>query len=182
MSEQLHARLSPDQITDLIHELARSGEGAEKRWALKMLAPTETQAGMPEPLDAADCVMRLARVMRGIGEKASREALSAAFKSKVVDMDLDERPNIDRQVSVKVPENLADLYRMFPEAPKDLKTGAPPGYPDGRGITRMKKRRWVYDYAVELLKRREQQFGSPLKVDAGAIRDDGSTVTEDAPA
>jgi len=180
MSEEFHPRLSPDQITDMLHEMARSGEPAERRFAIKLIKPAEAQTGLPEPLDAADCVMRLARVMRGIGEKASREAMSAAFKSKVVDMDLDERPNIDRQVSVKVPTNLSDLYRMFPEAPKDLKTGAPPGYPKVGPM--LKKRRWVYDYAVELLKRREQQFGSPLKVDAGAIRDDGSTVTEDAPA
>lgn len=163
-------RLTPDEITDLIHELAKTGEGADQRWALKMLAPQENSLQLATPMSDAEIVRRGARLLKGMGFELSKQCFAVAHPQGVpLGWKVPERRTDGPLI---VPTTLKALYEMFPEAERDPKTDAPPGYPEMTATT-TRKRRWVYDYAVKLLHARKE---------AGAVSTEGGEVTDDRPA
>jgi hypothetical protein len=52
------------------------------------------------------------------------------------------------------PETVIEFYKMFPDYPKDPKTGLPPGYPVNED--RYEKRRWVAKLAIRVDKERSR--------------------------
>lgn len=145
-----------DEARALISEIARSGEGPDKFRALKMVMGLEgSGVGLPEPLTDNDVLDRLARMIRAVGPTGAQLAYRRAFPaskrsidSKAPKITLADMAPID---PMKLPKNLRELYRMFPEIKKP---GIPPGFPIRSGLEAQKK--WCNEAAVRMLMDREQ--------------------------
>jgi len=111
--------------------------------------------GLPVPLTDNDCIDRLARMIRAVGPTGSQIAYRRAFPAtkrpldktapKVTEADM---APIDK---TKLPKNLRELYRQFPQIKKP---GIPPGFPLHKGLEAQKK--WCNDAAIRMLMDREQ--------------------------
>lgn len=74
------SRLSLDEIQQLLTDIARNGEGADKFRALKMIATMNSaQAALPDPVSDADIVGRLVRLLKAAGYARATKAMSDAF-------------------------------------------------------------------------------------------------------
>lgn len=145
-----------DEIVAETEEIARNGEGADKFRALKMLHGMQSsQVTVPDLLEELAVVDKLAVLMSSQGATICQQAYNRAFSRqntaitdtpkfkdtiKTIDVDVD-----------KLPTNLKQMYRMFPEAKRH---GYPRGYPAGRGFLVQKE--WIQKYCVKLLRDREQ--------------------------
>lgn len=152
-------KLTPDEITEEINELARSGQGADKRWALNILRPQTGNHLALAPIHSADEVVdRLSRLMKPAGQEASRLAYRRAFPHDGAD-------GIKKYAEVRIgdiPPELMDVvrkivsvrtfYKMFPS---HKRSGQPKGYPRNRGIEI--QRDWLRRLAAQILMDREQE-------------------------
>ncbi len=154
---ELFKRLSPEDIIDQIHRLAREGEGADQRWALSQLQVGDASITVPKPLTQDEIDRRTARILKGIGIKSTQRAYRIAFPTSVPKNWTEaERHGVDY-----LPTSLNDLYARFPEAEKNA-DGIPPDYP--RNASSLKRQRWIAKYASELnLKRKEANGHQSVK-------------------
>lgn len=155
--KEKRTRLTFDEAMDLISEIARDGEGADKLRALK-LAMSMEQGGssLPEPLSDHEIEERLARLIRAVGptgaQLAYRKAFPAAKRAihhsapKVTERDI---APIDKS---ELPGTLRSLYKMFPEVKRP---GIPKGYPVNSGLA--VKKAWCQKEAYKMILDREQR-------------------------
>ena len=149
--------LSLDEAIGLISDIARHGEGADRLRALKEIRVMAQETGsvtLPDPMSDAEVIERLARLIKAAGPTVAQLAYKQAFPfakktvhdavPKVLESDL----GIDKS---KLPVNLRQLYKMFPEIKR---SGIPQGYPRGRGLAVVKK--WCQDKAMQMIIDREQ--------------------------
>lgn len=149
--------LSLDEAVGLISDIARHGEGADRLRALKEIRVMAQETGsvtLPDPMSDAEVIERLARLIRAAGPTTAQLAYRKAFPHakrpvnhaapKVLEGDI----GIDRS---KLPVNLRQLYKMFPEIKR---SGIPQGYPRGKGLMVVKK--WCQDKAIQMIIDKEQ--------------------------
>jgi hypothetical protein len=151
------SKMTFDEAMGEISLIARDGEGADKFRALKMVMSQEAgSAAIPDPLNDAEIIERLSRLIRAVGPTAAMLAYRKAFPKskrpinhvspKLLETDV---PPVD---ITKLPRNLRELYRMFPEIKKP---GIPVGFPRGSGIAVQKE--WCQKAARRMLLDREQK-------------------------
>ena len=168
------AKISFEEAMELMSDIARNGEGADKFRALKLVMSQETSGSvLPDPLNDSEVIDRLARLMKATGPTASQMAYRRAFPHssrpvthaapKVKASDI---PPIDKD---KLPKNLRELYRMFPEIKKP---GIPMGYPAGSGLA--VKKEWCNKQAIKMLIDREQS-----RVDMIAVEEASNAPVEE---
>lgn len=136
-------RLTPEEIMDEIHQLARDGEGAEKRWALKQLSAGDASITIGKPRTEEEIQERAARILKGIGLESSKKAFAKAHRAATPP----QWTQAKRFNAKYLPVTCTQLYEMFPEAEKD-EFGYPPGYPHDKGA--LHKKRWIAEYAEKL--------------------------------
>lgn len=142
-------RLTPDQILDHIHQLARDGEGADKRWALNQLRAQEaTGVALPIPKGPEEIRERISRQLRGIGLEATKDCFRAAFPASTPVQWAEAR----KRGLTYVPVTTRELFDIYPECPRDV-TGDPLGYP--RSGSALAKKRWIADKSIELTEARK---------------------------
>lgn len=127
--------MSAEEIREGIEQLARDGEGADKRWALKQLsAATTEESALAKPLTDYEVTHRLARIMRGAGDRLTRAAYVIAHggydkrrsKNKMPSPVEPDGLSIDRN---KLPKTLQQFNRKYPHLKQ---AGFPEGYPVGK--------------------------------------------------
>lgn len=127
-------RLTPEEIIDQIHQLARHGEGADARWALKQLSVGDAAITLPKPQSEDDITRRAARVLKAIGVQSSQRAFRLAHPRHTPTAWTEAR-RVNKEY---LPTTINQLYEHYPEAEKQ-KDGSPPGYPhDGTLIAKRK--------------------------------------------
>lgn len=128
-------QMTADEIREGIEELAQSGEGADRRWALKTLkGEQQEEAALAPPKSELEVTQRIARILRGAGENLSRAAFVMAHGGYDKRRTLNKMPSpvepdgldIDRK---KLPKTLRQLYRAYPHLKQ---SGFPEGYPVGK--------------------------------------------------
>lgn len=153
-------RLTADEITGLIHELARDGDGADRRWALRQLSVGDASITLPAPKTDEEVLDRLARLNRGVGCEMAKKGFMRAFPASTP-----PGWSLGKKAGHSVvPTTLKELYLMCPDAPKDPFLNAPPGYPE-KGIL-LKKRRFLADLYIELMAAKGQKVEAPEEVEA----------------
>lgn len=166
--------LTFDEARELISEIARTGEGPDQFRALKMVMGLEGSGiGLPDPLTDNEALDRLSRIIRAVGPTGAQIAYRRAFPSTQRSIDAkapkltqaDMAP-IDR---TKLPKNLRELYRQFPEIKKP---GIPVGFPLRSGLEAQKK--WCNDAAIRMLMDREQAAISEIVAEEGLPQEDPS--------
>ena len=149
--------LSLDEAIGLISDIARHGEGADRLRALREIRVMAQETGsvtLPDPMSDAEVIERLARLIKAAGPTVAQLAYKQAFPhsrktvQEAVPRLLESDLVIDRS---KLPVNLKQLYRMFPEIKR---SGVPQGYPRGKGLAVVKK--WCQDKATQMIIDREQ--------------------------
>ena len=149
MSAPTKKRLSVEEIVDEIHELARNGEGAAQRWALQQLSAGNASLTIPPPMTDDEVIDRLSRLNRGAGFELAKRGFSRAYPAgSPVSWTMARQKGVDY-----LPTTLKELYALFPDAPMDPLTGAPPGYPET--TIKLVKKRWIAEYADELRKAKD---------------------------
>lgn len=144
MSAPTKKRLSVEEIVDEIHELARNGEGAAQRWALQQLSAGNASLTIPPPMTDEEVIDRMARLNRGCGFELAKRGFARAFPAGTpVGWTVARAKGVDY-----LPTTLKEMYEMFPDAPMEPLTGAPPGYPEKS--MKLVKKRWVAEYAAAL--------------------------------
>lgn len=157
--------LTLEEIESGLAELARTGEGAQRTQAYRLLLGLSgSSVTLPEPLNETECIDRLARMMRSQGRDRVQKAWRKAWPTGVMaietvhkqdDFELDDD---DRALVEKV-QGLKTLYRFFPEI---RRSGFPPGYPQRRGKAVQKV--WAQGEAIKILiDRKRLQFSTPPK-------------------
>lgn len=104
------------------------------------------------PLNDEEFIVRLMRLNKGAGLDLAKTAFSKAFPQATP-------PGwsaVKREKSnmVYAPETVIEFYNMFPDFPKDPKTGLPPAYPVE--ANRHQKRVWIAKLAIKEARAREQ--------------------------
>lgn len=156
MSEE-PKRIGLDEALELISDIARNGEGADRFRALKVVMAQESSSSqLPPPLGDVEIIERLSRLIRAAGPMASQLAYRKAFPAskrpinfaapKLLTSDV---PGID---PLKLPKTLRALYRMFPEIKRP---GVPKGFPVSAGMA--VKAEWCAKEARKMIMDREQQ-------------------------
>lgn len=145
-----------EEARERISEFARNGEGPDQFRALKMVMGLEgSGTGLPDPLTDHDVLDRLARLIRAVGPTGSQIAYRRAFPNtkRTIDASAPKITEADAAPidKTKLPKNLRELYRMFPEIKKP---GIPVGFPIRSGLEAQKK--WCNDAAVRMILDREQ--------------------------
>jgi hypothetical protein len=150
-------RLTPEQITDQIHWLAKNGDGADRRWAINKLEPGDVSIAVAPPLNDDEFSLRLSRLMKGAGLNLSKIAFSRVFPQATPTGWTAIKRNKSKMVYA--PETVVEFYAMFPDHPKDPKSGLPPGYPVDQD--RFNKRKWIAHLAIQLDKARQKGTDVP---------------------
>ena len=142
--------MTADEIRHGIEELARDGDGADRRWALKQLkADTADEVVLERPATEKEIIQRLGRLMRGAGMVNTKAAYAIAFshdrritvsKGTTVPSDLDVNEET-------LPKTLKMFYRLYPDRKKH---GFPVGFPVGKGPVAIMK--WCQQEALEIEK------------------------------
>lgn len=159
-------RMSMDELVSIAEEVARTGEGAEKFRAIKMLTSMNTtQAAIAEPLTTDEMMERVSRIMKGVGILNTQLCYRMAFPSTRYDIDhvlntqsrtdfLDEE--LPRELKEKASKifSLRKLYREFPQTKQP---GIPKGFPVHQSIAAQKE--WVRRQALRLYKEQWEQDG-----------------------
>lgn len=124
--------MTAEEVRSRIEDLARGGEGADQRWALRMLSAQETSTIMlPEPMNDAQYIESLSILMRGGGNEITQHAYKKAFPNAqrgihlAPVLSLDQLPEMVLQEAMKI-VSLPLLYKRFPHLKR---SGQPPGYP-----------------------------------------------------
>lgn len=89
--------MSAEEIQSKIEDLARSGEGADQRWALRHLSGQQTSSiVLPEPLTDEERIERFARIARSQGPEITRLGYVRAFPNakKAVDQPRSDPPEV----------------------------------------------------------------------------------------
>lgn len=133
MNEEARRRLTPEELLDEIHDLARNGDDANKRWALKMLSSQESSLSLPEPLTRADVIERLMRIMRATGMAISQMAWNKAFAGthkRPTDEAViaDHQDLVPPEVANKI-KRITRVRNLYDFAPDIRKPGVPVGFP-----------------------------------------------------
>lgn len=143
--------LSPDQIEALITKMAVHGEGADQRWALKILrAERETEAVLPDPLTQDEVADRLARILRAIGTRAANSGYARFFNNRRVSPQTaaNALKAEDFKIDVEsLPRTLKAMNRRYPEL-KPAKGGFPSGFPVGKGP--LAQQEWVRKMSMKI--------------------------------
>lgn len=172
---ELKKQLSADDIQEMIAAMAQQGDGADKRWALKVLQSQQiSEAVLPPLLNDAEVIERLMRVMRPAGKETCQLAYRRCWPHRGID-GIKERPAIreaditeEQQMMVERVVSLKTLYKHFPEIKRP---GFPKGYPTGRGLEA--QRDWCRRKAVQCLVDREQAALDNVSIaDVGKVKDD----------
>lgn len=130
--------MSPEQIEQRIHQLAKEGDDASARWALKLLhSQRQGETGIPAPLNAAEMIERLARVMRPAGREQCQVAYRKAFpygprmNLGIVAAEV-RAQHLSNEIKAEILKvrTLRDLYRHYPTIKR---SGVPKGYPRSKG-------------------------------------------------
>lgn len=156
---ELAKLLTPEEIREQINDLARNGQSSDKRWALNILRhERETEAILNQPLEDAEIITRLVRVMRPAGPDACSIAFRRCWPLRGAD-GIKKRPTIREQdispeqwEAVKDITSLKKYYKAFPEVKP--RGGFPKGYPWGRGA--VAQRDWCRRAAALILADKEQ--------------------------
>lgn len=157
-----------DEVLYIISDIARNGEGADRFRAIKVIKDLVQEtgtSGLPDPMSDDETFERMGRLMKALGPTGSQMAYRRAFPHakrplnqsapKVLPTDI----NIDAST---LPNNLKQLYRMFPEIKP--RGGFPSGYPLKKGLAVQKK--WCQDKARQIILDKEQG-----RLDEAAIAD-----------
>lgn len=166
MSDETRKPLTLVEVEEILSDIARNGDGADRIRALKMVMAQEAgNATLPEPFSDAEVIDRLARLIRAAGPTASQLAYRRAFPAakrpihhaapKVTEADV---APIDKST---LPKTLRALYRMFPEIKR---AGTPKGYPVKAGMA--VKAQWCQDEALKIIMDREQHKHDVIAVEA----------------
>ena len=150
--------LSTAEILEGIHELARSGEGADRRWALRILTEGQTTAiTLPDPMDDDEVITRMSMMMKGAGARLTQISYRRAFPNVRVgtmlggDLPYDEATDEMRRIAARI-TSLKLLNKKFPEANVGH---VPKGFPTGRSLA--VKADWCREQALKLLVERERK-------------------------
>ena len=148
--------MTADEIRQEIERLAREGEGADRRWALKKLSDQEgTNIVLPAPLTEAEMIKRVCRINRGAGLEMTRICFFKTFPHAKLDIvPLLSQEHVPEHIKAKVAKitSIKRLNRAFPE----MKTaGCPRGYP--RTGSAALKIKWCQDSAAARYLEREQE-------------------------
>ena len=140
--------LTADEIEAEINDLARHGEGSDKRWALNKLSnKAEAEVILPPPLDDADVKKRLARLMRGANMALTKASYVDAFQNAPIEKV--REPVVLDDVTVIDVETLPNtLKRYYNKYPWKKKAGMPPGYPQGHKNI-LKQQQWCQQASLE---------------------------------
>ena len=178
MSEVNKKILSPDEITAEINDLARHGDGADKRWALKILSTqAEAEVILPAPLDDVDIKRRLARLMRGGGMALTKAAYVEAFQNAPIAQIKASAPLDDLAIDIDMlPKTLRAYYKRYPWKKK---AGMPVGYPQGDVLKQMK---WAQQASLEEERILLQAKAAPIVADMTNIGGVDPTDGNDAEA
>lgn len=142
--------LSAAKVQELISDLAEQGDGADRRWALKMLSAQSSTAGLPEPISQREAEIRLGRLMFGYGEDITRRAMVRAFSPKMTaSMSGGDDPSLFEDEEI-IPTTLDEYWARWPHKrhPK-YPSRYPPGYPY-KG-TAEEKKQWVVRASTNLI-------------------------------
>lgn len=156
-------RLSTDQILDAIHEVARDGEGADRRWALNQLKAQEVSVAVDKPKTEAEVIERIARQLRGVGLERAKDCFRAAYPVAIPLQWTEAK----KRGKTYVPITVAELVELFPETPVDA-FHDPVGYP--KSGSQLAKKRWIADKAVEMNDARKAREREAVKDDALATQ------------
>ncbi len=147
--------LTIEEVTSILSDIARNGEGPERFRALKMIAAQETgSVTLPEPISDVETVERLGRLMKAAGATAVHMAYRRVFPRAQRPINVGApKVTIDDMIvdRATLPVNLKQLYRTFPEIKRP---GVPQGYPRKGGLSVVKQ--WCQKTALRLLMDREQ--------------------------
>lgn len=126
-------RMSAQEITGEIERLAREGEGADKRWALRVLygEAAPTRVTLPPPLTGPEIISRFERLMIPGYQEFVRIAYKNSYgkhrsaDDPVAHVNTEQLPETVRQKALAI-RSIHALHKAFPE----LKTaGRKVGYP-----------------------------------------------------
>jgi len=163
-------RLTMEQILADVEKIAQDANGgAERLRALQFLANREqANVVLPEPMDKAEKLTRLKRVMRGAGPDLCRQAFFSCWPGRIGK--LTEPPSWDKmqlseedQALVLKIVGLKQLYRYFPEI-MPPHGGTPNGFPYG---SRLKQMAWCRTQAKKILKERQAEKFNRIPPDQG---------------
>lgn len=147
------------EVQEWISELARDGDGADRRWALKMLsAQAAPTSNLPDPLDEQDIVNRLAALDLAAGKHLAQVAFARAFRFKNSAVEAMQPQLTVKDIEglydpKKLPVSLKQLYRNFPEIKP--RGGYPRGYPVAKGLAVQAD--WIKRKAIEIIRDRHQK-------------------------
>lgn len=148
-------RLSVDEIHDILDDIARNGEGADRIRALKMLREEQADAvTLPPPATVEEGIDMFVPLMQAFGSSNVQWAYRKAFphnkgiavsppKIGVEDLDVFTRGNL--------PTTIRQFNKQFPEC--KIK-GTPTGWPAGGGVEA--KQEFIRNMALGVLRARKQ--------------------------
>lgn len=152
MSEE---KITAEWLERQIRDLAQSGEGADRRWALKVLREeTQGETAFQKPLTDQEVVDRLARMMRGAGIGLTRAAYIKAYGTykATVEGTLPEMGNLDIDVE-DLPKTLKQYYTRYPDFKR-------PGYPEGYPLKDpVRQMLFIQKLSIEREKERRDMLG-----------------------
>lgn len=145
------ARLSMDEIMDLITEVARDGDGADKFRALKLLHSMQSvTASLPSPKNDDEIQHYLKIIFPACGKENVDSARRHTFNLKAdsMDMEVDEVSGVplDRRERINKIVTVRDFYNLFPWMKR---RGVPKGYP-GKSLGLARRTRWLRQRALDI--------------------------------
>jgi hypothetical protein len=160
MTTESRPRVTVDEAMEILSDIARNGEGAEKFRALKVIMAQETgSVTVPEPMNDEEKIETLSMLMEAMGPIGCQFAYRRAFpwaKEPVNNAVIKVQAKMLEVDEKKLPKTLKDLYRKFPEIKRN---GFPPTYPVNKGIE--EKKQWCQKQAMKILLDRKQAEVAP---------------------
>lgn len=147
--------LTPEEVRQLIEDVARSGEGASQLRALLALSSEQVKESvLPAPLNEDEVIDRLSRLNVMAGIKCARLAMVRAFPKRIAASKLVQSlagKFADEIDQTKLPRTLKALYRAYPEIRQ-------PGYPKGFPVhgSPEKQKEWCHSVAIKIEVERKQ--------------------------
>lgn len=144
------------EILEGLSELARTGEGAQKSQAFRLLlnANIGTQQ-KSETLDGMEIKSRMVRLMRLMGASMTQSCYQTAFKTRKMvahAAPLVRMEDLNLPPDYKFPRTVRELYKLFPE---HKRPGVPRGYPIGKGV--LIQREWLKEITLKTLRANAQR-------------------------
>jgi len=160
MTTESRPRVTVDEAMEILSDIARNGEGAEKFRALKVIMAQETgSVTVPEPMNDEEKIETLSMLMEAMGPIGCQFAYRRAFpwaKEPVNNAVIKVQAKMLEVDEKKLPKSIAALYRRFPEIKRP---GFPRGYPVHKGLE--EKKQWCQKEAMRILLDRKQAEVDP---------------------